>query len=280
MERDLALVEAREPLSLSEPLADEALELDEALDEALDETLDLRLEDGAAELLDWLEPEADDAMEATEVDLWRLDPFDFRETSEAEDFLDDPPEERDLDLLETLLDLEARLDLVTALLSLSLSELELALFLEGLDFELFVDGAEASDSELEARLLRDDTDGELLDGTGEPLALPSGRGAFKSAFGVRVSGAGGFEMPFEDPFTSLPGGDGFAGLGFAFVSEPFGGPLESLIGFGTTSRGAESSPLITDFPRLRLAGLILFTGSASWFSVICESWMPALVDCV
>jgi hypothetical protein len=99
----------------------------------------------------------------------------LREAAEAEDFLDvldtvdefledDPLEERDPDLLD-LLDLDARLALdalldallafETALLSLSLSEseLELALLLDARDFALFVDRTEASDAELERERL-------------------------------------------------------------------------------------------------------------------------------
>jgi hypothetical protein len=162
----------------------------------------------------------------------------LREAAEAEDFLDaldmadefledDPLEERDPDLLD-LLDLDARLALdalldtllvfetALLLLSLSESELELALLLDARDFALFVDRTEASDAELEReRLLLDETDGELWDRPGEGLELASERGALASGFG---SAARGFKIPFGDPFCV---GEDLACLRLALAGKPF-----------------------------------------------------------
>jgi hypothetical protein len=262
----------------------------------------LRLEDGDAELLDLPEPEADDARddEATDLDLWRFDPFDFREAAEMEDFLDDleaderpdndPLEERDLDL-EAPIDADALLDFVTALSSLSLSEPEVETFLDTLDFELFVDGAEASDAELEReRLLREEADREFSEGLGEGLEPASGRAAFnstfaafKSAFDTCTSGAGGSEMLFDVPFERLAADGDFAFFGLVFLPEPkplvLGSFDSVVIGLKTTSRGAESSmsPFAAAFPTSRLAEaniLDFFAGSVSWFRVICKSSTP------
>jgi hypothetical protein len=287
-------------LSLSESLA--------ASDFELDDFLDFRLsDDGEAELLDLLDPEADDARddarddEATELDPRRLDLFDFREdAAETADFLDDldaadadeyleddPLEERDLDLPVALLDFD------TALLSLSLSEPELRPLLVAIDFELFLDTADVSDPEPELeRLLRDDTEGELLDGSGEGLEIALGLGAFKPAFDIWVSNARGFEMSFDDTIAFSAGGEDFACSAFAFAFEreaepfvPFGGSFEPVIaGILTISCGAASmSPLVMALPTSRLAGMIvwdLFT-SVPWLGVICEFWIPDLyVDCV
>lgn len=162
----------------------------------------------------------------------------MREAAEAEDFLDaldmadefledDPLEERDPDLLD-LLDLDARLALdalldtllvfetALLLLSLSESELELALLLDARDFALFVDRTEASDAELEReRLLLDETDGELWDRPGEGLELASERGALASDFG---SAARGFKIPFGDPFCV---GEDLACLRLVLAGKPF-----------------------------------------------------------
>jgi hypothetical protein len=162
----------------------------------------------------------------------------LREAAEAEDFLDaldmadefledDPLEERDPDLLD-LLDLDARLALdalldtllvfetALLLLSLSESELELALLLDARDFALFVDRTEASDAELEReRLLLDETDGELWDRPGEGLELASERVALASGFG---SAARGFKIPFGDPFCV---GEDLACLRLALAGKPF-----------------------------------------------------------
>lgn len=146
----------------------------------------------------------------------------------ADEFLeDDPLEERDPDLLD-LLDLDARLALdalldtllvfetALLLLSLSESELELALLLDARDFALFVDRTEASDAELEReRLLLDETDGELWDRPGEGLELASERVALASGFG---SAARGFKIPFGDPFCV---GEDLACLRLALAGKPF-----------------------------------------------------------
>jgi hypothetical protein len=269
--------------------------------------LDFRLEDGD-ELLDLLEPEADDPPddEAIELDLQWFDRFDFREeVAEPVDSRDDldaadldecldedgPLEARDLDLPETPLAFD------TGLLMLSLPELELPLLLDALDFELSLDEAEAPDLELELELLlRDDADGDLLGGSGECLDIASERDPFKPVFEVWcVSGAGDFERPFDDMFeTSFRGGEAFALWLFILgpEAEPlarFGDSFEPVItGFVIiASRGAESSMslLVTVFPTARLGETALWDMSMgsclSWYRVTREFWTSdSYVDCV